>query len=109
MKKFFINIITFMLLITTTFSLVGCGALGNFSERNNYNSDVKEVLPEDITNEHFIPEENKTYYTSDKFQIVISVKGNFMVMDYFTIDGEKRIYDNLFFYEEDYLFVIINI
>lgn len=106
MKRIFISLITFMLLFVTAFSLVGCFGGETPSPEKDYNADVEVILPENITNEHFVPKEDETYYKSEGFILCISVKGNFMIVDYFTLDGDKRVYDDLFFYEEDYLYIV---
>ncbi len=36
----------------------------------------------------------------------MEVNGEFLIMDYFSLDGTKRIYDNLFFYVEDYFYIV---
>ena len=100
MNKKFFSIIISLLLLITSFSLVGCG------ETKDYNADIQVVAPEDITAEHFVAEEGKTYYTSPGFILSISVKGHFMLMDYFSLEGDKRVYDNLYLYEYDYFYIV---
>ena len=72
----------------------------------NYNEDIQAVLPENITAEHFVAEEGKTYYTSPGFSLWMEVNGDFFEMDYFTLEGNKRIYDNLYFYVDDYFYIV---
>ena len=100
MNKKFFSIIISLLLLITSFSLVGCGGT------KDYNADIQVVSPEDITAEHFVAEEGKTYYTSPGFILSISVKGHFMLMDYFSLEGDKRVYDNLYLYEYDYFYIV---
>ena len=102
MKKVFMSATFSLLLFLSVFSLVGCNPPGP----KNYNADIQEVLPQNITTEHFVVEDNVTYYTSPGFSLWMSVMGHFMVMDYFALDGDKRIYDNLYFYEDDYFYIV---
>lgn len=103
MKKYFINIIFSMLLVVTMFSLAGCfGGSGP----KDYNADIQVVAPENIATEHFVVEEGVTYYTSPGFSLSMSVRGHFMIMDYFSLDGDKRVYDNIYFYEDDYFYIV---
>ena len=46
-----------MLLFVMVFSLVGCFGGGTLSPEKDYNADVEVILPENITNEHFVPKE----------------------------------------------------
>mgnify|MGYP003294247199 CR=1 FL=1 len=54
------------------------------------------------TNKTMLDEEETTYYTSPGFSLSISIRGHFMIMDYFTLDGNKRVYNNIYLYEDDY-------
>jgi len=91
-------------------SLVGCDIiLGGFpSNPTEGNADIEQVLPEDITLDNFLPEEGTDYYKSDWLSLVVSVNGYFFKMEYFSVDGNKRIYDNVYLYEEDYFYIITN-
>lgn len=102
-KSFGFLSLFFILAISLLFA--GCDSFGNDTVKD-YNEDIKEVLPEDITLEHFTPEENTTYYTSPGFSLWMEVNGAFLEMDYFSIEGDKRIYDNLYFYEKDYFYIV---
>ncbi|MBR2023483.1 MAG: hypothetical protein IJ996_03100 [Clostridia bacterium] len=82
-------------------SLVGCGGGGNVPPKD-YNADVQAVETTQITMEHFVAEEGVTYYTSEGLELWMSVNGEYLRMDYFSLDGKKRVYDNLYFYKDDY-------
>jgi len=71
-------------------------------ETPDYNADVAVVAPENIIEEHFVAQENTTYYTSQSLSLWMEVAGHYRKMEYFFLDGNKRVYDNLFFYEDDY-------
>lgn len=74
--------------------------------QKDYNADIQEILPELIEDEHFEPEEDTTYYTSPGLILSISIRGHFMIMDYFSIDGNKRVYNNVYLYEDDYFYML---
>ena len=105
MKKILASITFSLFLGVSAFALVGCNN-ENPPASGNYNADIQVVAPENITTEHFVIEDNTTYYTSPGFSLYISVMGHFMAMDYFSLDGDKRIYDNIYFYENDYLYIV---
>ena len=100
MKKKIVFLLT--LIIITCGSLVGCG-FGKTPELPDYNADIQVAIP-DI--ENFVTEEDKTYYTSPGFSLWMEVNGAYLEMDYFYLDGNKRVYDNLYFYEKDYFLIV---
>ena len=105
MNKILLNLMLSIIMILSTFTLSGC--LGDDpADPPDYNADIEQVLPENIDTEHFVVEEGETYYTSPGFYLSMSVRGHFMIMDYFTLDGDKRIYDNIYFYENDYYYIV---
>ena len=106
MKKILKSITFSLILLTSTFVLIGCDFENNPPEPKDYNADIQVVAKEDITLEHFVKDDNTTYYTSPGFSLTMSVRGHFMIMDYFSLDGNKRIYDNLYFYENDYFYIV---
>ncbi len=100
-------LITALLTVFSITFLVGCGGgNGGGISKPRYNDDVEIVLPEDITTEHFITEEDVTYYTSPGLSLMMEVNGAFFKMDYFYLDENKRVYDNLYFYVDDYFYMI---
>lgn len=106
MKRFFKCLIISLLVFIPAFSLVGCNFGKNPPPTKDYNADIQVVSPENINTEHFEIKDNTTYYTSPGFSLWISVNGHFMNMNYFSIDGDKRIYDDLYFYEDDYFYIV---
>ena len=84
---------------------VGCD-MEEVGKIPDYNADVQTVAPENITVEHFVAEENTTYYTSQGLSLWMEVNGAYLKMDYFSLDGKKRVYDNLYFYEDDYFYMV---
>ena len=105
MKKKFLYLILALLFIISGVYLVGCN-FGDTSNNTDYNADVEEVNPENITIDDFIIEEGKTYYTSESLSLMMEVNGAFLEMSYFSLDGNKRVYDNLYFYVDDYFYMI---
>ena len=87
-------------------SLVGCNMGTGDPKIPDYNADIQVVTPENIDTEHFVSEEDTTYYTSPGFYLAIEINGEFMVMDYFSIEGDKRVYDNLYLYVDDYFYIV---
>ncbi|MBQ4510063.1 MAG: hypothetical protein II984_05010 [Clostridia bacterium] len=94
-----------LLILVCSICLFSCGIGGNTTVAN-YNDDIKSVVPENIDMEHFRTEENISYYTSEGLALWMEVNGEFLKMDYFSLEGNKRVYDNLYFYEDDYFFMI---
>ena len=72
----------------------------------DYNQDIEAVAPDNIETEHFVKEEDKTYYKSEGLSLWMSVNGEFLKMDYFSLEGKKRVYDNLYFYADDYFYMV---
>ena len=85
---------------------MGCNAETGDPSTKNYNADIQAVAPENIDTEHFDIEEGTTYYTSPGFSLMMEVNGEFFEMKYFSIDGDKRVYDNLYLYVDDYFFIV---
>ena len=91
--------------ISSATLLFGCNAPSD-PAKPNYNADVQVVAPQNITAEHFVAEEGTTYYTSPGFSLWMEVNGAFLKMDYFSLEGNKRVYDNLYFYVGDYFYIV---
>lgn len=103
MKKIFL--IT-LLVIISAISLIGCNVGTDEPTLPDYNADIQVVVPDNIDTEHFVVEDGVTYYTSPGFSLWMEVNGEFMEMDYFSVDGDKRVYDNLYFYVDDYYYIV---
>lgn len=106
MKRKFLCFILALSVIVSGFYLLGCDIPTGAPPTPDYNADIQVVTPENIDTEHFTPADGTTYYTSPGFSLVIEINGEFMTMDYFSIDGDKRVYDNLYLYEDDYFFML---
>ncbi len=106
MKKQSLYFVAILIIVISGVFLVGCDIGTIIPELPDYNADVQVVLPEDIDTEHFAVEEDTTYYTSPGFYLSLEVNGEFMVMNYFSIEGDKRVYDNLYLYEDDYFYIV---
>lgn len=106
MKKIVLLISVFLLLLAFVICLGGCGIGTNPPEVPDYNADIEVVLPEDIVLDNFVPKEEETYYTSPGFALWMEVKGAYFEVDYFYLDGAKRVYDDLYLYEDDYFFML---
>ena len=104
MKKKLLCFLTTLFVLTSGFAFASC--TGEETPPRDYNADVQVVPPENVDSEHFVPEEDKTYYTSPGFSLWMEVNGAFLEMDYFYLDGSKRVYDNLPFYKEDYFYIV---
>lgn len=105
MKNKLISFFLILIILIGASSLLGCFGTGGTTEKN-YNDDIEVVAPEDVTIEHFVAEEGTTYYTSKGLLLCVSINGEYMIMEYFSVDGNKRVYDNLYFYEDDYIYMI---
>ena len=64
------------------------------------------VLPEDITLDFITPDKDETYYTSPGLSLMVEVNGAFFEMEYFTLDKNLRVYDDIYLYEGDYFYMI---
>jgi len=112
-KKFLVLIMTLMLLISI-FGLVGCDALDLFDDEEgagipqiDNSIDLQEFTP--ATDDDTVYIENETYYTSASIDLVTEVNGNYTINRPFTLDKNntnKRIYHNIYFYEDDFFQVI---
>lgn len=106
-KKFLTFLLAICLILPCAFMLTACGTNPpDIPPQKDYNADIQEILPELIDDEHFEAEDNTTYYTSPGFSLSISIRGHFMIMDYFTLDGNKRVYNNIYLYEDDYFYMV---
>ena len=107
MKRIIISIIITLLALGCISFLTGCDIIGGDGTGNkDYNKDIETILPEDLPTDNFVIEEDKTYYKSEDLSLCISVNGYYFIMDYFYLDGSKRVYDNLYLYEDDYFYMI---
>ena len=103
-KLFLITVAVALSLLT----LGGCGILDLFGEFEITNEDLEAVLPSELP-EAVIPEQDKDYYRSDDVDLWFECNGYFDWMDYFYVDPAqptKRIYDNMYFYEDDYFYML---
>lgn len=105
-KKFLTFLFAVCLMLPCAFILTACGNTPDDPPQKNYNADIQEIQPDLIEDEHFEPEEDTTYYTSSKLILSISIRGHFMIMDYFSLDGNKRVYDNIYLYKDDYFYML---
>ncbi len=103
MKKFCLYFIATLLLFVSSTPLVGCFIFDDTP--TDYNADAVVVAPENVDLEHFVAQDGVTYYTSKGLSLWAEVKGEFLKIDYFYLDGNKRVYDNLYFYQEDYFYM----
>ena len=106
MKKKFLFFVLTLLVVISGISLVGCDMGTGDAEIPDYNADIQVVAPENIDIEHFVLNEDETYYTSSGLSLWMEVNGAFLEMNYFSLDGGKRIYDNLYLYEDDYFYML---
>ena len=104
-KKFLFFVLTLLVVISGIF-LVGCDMGTGEPEIPDYNADIQVVVPENIDTEHFVPNEDETYYTSSRLSLWMEVNGEFLKVNYFSLDGSKRVYDNLYLYEDDYFYML---
>ena len=104
-KKILCGFLAFSTLMGSM-ALVACGSGIGGTVKPDYNADIQVIAPENINIEHFVTDEGETYYTSPGLYLCMEVNGAYLTMDYFSIDGNKRVYDNLYFYEDDYFYMI---
>lgn len=105
MKKKLIILSMITCLFVCMLTLSACD-LGTDGTPPNYNEDVQAVAPNDILLENFVAEEGATYYTSPGLSLWMEINGAYFEYDYFSLDGNKRIYDNMYLYEGDYFYMI---
>lgn len=105
MKNKFLSFILTLSFVVCAILFIGCD-IGGDSTIPDYNADIQVVMPENIDAEHFVVEEGITYYTSPGFSLWMEVNGAFLEMNYFYLDGNKRVYDNLYFYKDDYFYIV---
>lgn len=115
MKRIVCLVVTLLIFISST-CLVGCDFLsflnddkddGNETPVINNSVDLNEYVPTPDDDTEYA--EDETYYTSVSIDFVTKVNGNYSIDRPFTLDKEnqnKRIYRNVYFYEEDYFQVI---
>ena len=103
-----ISLLISVLMLLSLMLIFGCdmGSGNGGGTSIDYNKDVEVVAPQDITLENFTPSENETYYTSKGLTLWAEINGEFLKIDYFTLDGNKRVYDNLYLYKDDYFFML---
>lgn len=106
MKKFFASFVSLLLLLASVFTFASCDFGDDLPSNTDYNADVSVVAPEDVVADTFIKEDDATYYTSPGLQLWMEVNGAYFTLEYFTLDGNKRIYDNVYLYERDYFYMI---
>lgn len=106
MKRRWTCILSVLLMAMSLGALVGCDFGMSEPTVKDYNADIQVVPPESITAEHFVVEEDITYYTSPGFSLWMEVNGAFLKREYFSLDGNKRVYDNLYFYVDDYFYIV---
>ena len=66
-KKFLIFVLT-LLVCLSGLALIGCS---DDPPSTDYNANLQTVASEDIDTEHFVPEEDTTYYTSSELYLCI--------------------------------------
>lgn len=116
MKKKFLFLIMAVLLIISTMALSGCDFLSALDNDDNDDStlpqidnlvDLNEFTPSVDDDNIYI--EGETYYTSNSVDFVTEINGNYTTDRPFTLDKDnenKRIYHNIYLYEQDFLQVI---
>ncbi|MBO5286219.1 MAG: hypothetical protein J6B16_04915 [Clostridia bacterium] len=117
MKKFLFIILALLFSISTTV-LIGCDFLGDDGNGggNGGSNDLPQIdnsvdldtftPPVDDDNAYI---DGETYYTSKSVSLVTEVNGNYTTGRPFTLDTtneNKRIYHNIYFYEEDFFQII---
>lgn len=106
MKKKLVFFTSALLVVICVMALAGCDLGSGGTQIPDFNADIQAVAPESIGTEHFVAEADTTYYTSPGLSMCIEINGAFMIMDYFSLDGDRRVYDNLYLYEGDYFYMV---
>ncbi len=112
MKRKFLYLILTLLLIINSIAFVGCDIFnddGNDGELPQIDNsvDLSEFVPTAEDDNFYI--EGETYYTSKSVDLVTEINGNYTTSRPFTLDKDnenKRVYHNVYLYEEDFLQVI---
>lgn len=116
MKKFLAFLFSTFLVLTLSFSLVGCDLFGDGNGDGNEEGgipqiensvDISEFTPAPDDDTEYI--DGETYYTSSSIDLVTEINGNYTVDRPFTLDKEnenKRIFHNIYFYVGDFFQVI---
>lgn len=117
MKKTISLLLALLLLAGTMMLLVGCDFLLDLDNDNDDDDDGKLPVIDnttDLSQTTVSPEEmgyveNQTFYESQSIDLVTEIYGNYRIDRPFTVDQKdqnKRIYHNIYFYEEDFFQVI---
>lgn len=106
MKNKLLSLVLALTVVVGSANLFACDFKAGNGQPPNYNENIQIVAPENITNKDLILEEGETYYTSNELSLWMEVNGHFLEMDYFYLDGNKRVYDNMYFYERDYFYML---
>lgn len=114
MKKKFLFLMMALLLVFNVTVLSGCDLFGLFYDDDDgqlpqidNSIDLDQFTPEPDDDNVYV--ENQTYYTSKSIDLVTEINGNYTVDRPFTLDPDnenKRIYHNIYLYEEDFLQVL---
>lgn len=119
MKRKFLFLIIALLLVFNAFALAGCDFLGLLVDDDGGDDDSNKLpqIDNSVDLIEFSPVDNndniyidgETYYTSTSVDLVTEINGNYSVNRPFVLDKDndnKRIYHNIYFYEEDYIQVL---
>lgn len=120
MKKKLVGILAALMAVFIALPLGGCDMFGDFSSQSSGGGgssneppqidnslDLNEFTPTPDDDNEYI--DGETYYTSTAVDLVTEVHGNYRIDRPFTLDENdenKRIYHNIYFYEEDFFQVL---
>ena len=113
MKRKFLGFIAALMVFASGLTFAGCDLFGDDGDdggeppKIDNEVDLDEYTPAPDDDSDY--QEGETYYTSAALDLVTEIHGNYTIGRPFTLDKEdenKRVYPNLYFYEEDYFQVI---
>ena len=121
MKKKFVGFIAAIMATVIALPLGGCDIFGDFGDGSSASGgssesglpqidnsvDLNEYTPTPDDDNEYI--DGETYYTSTSVDLVTEIHGNYTIDRPFTLDEtdeNKRIYHNIYFYEEDFFQVL---
>ncbi|MBO5287248.1 MAG: hypothetical protein J6B34_03905 [Clostridia bacterium] len=106
MRRKFSFLLIALLAFTSILALTGCDDIFGEVSTPDYNEDIQIIEPDKIESDNFVAKEDTTYYTSPGLSLWMEVNGAFFELDYFSLDGNKRVYDDVYLYEDDYFYMI---
>lgn len=113
MKKKIVGLLAMATILCSGLALASCNGFGDFSGSDSEFPQIDNAVDLNVftpaTDDENTYLENETYYTSKSVDLVTEIHGRYSISRPFTLDKDdanKRIYHNIYFYEEDYFQVL---